>query len=328
MTPAEPDWDALAARISSLHAGETFRLATADARAGGVSNLNLVVTGSRGTRLVIRMPPEDGPLAPYDLGAESAFLAAAAANGVPTARTVDVDPGGDVCGTPYLVSEFVDGDVVMPGKDRTAADASAIADELIRVLDLVHRVPVSELSRSDGPVRTSTVDSLFERWAAPADHATYPVTPAFVEAWLRTHRPAETGPVLVHGDYRLGNMIWCDHAVVAVLDWECAAVGDPAFDLAWLLMGTSTDDDLVMGLITRRDFLARHASVTGHAVDRETLLWWEILVAWVRVSMELTGLRIARRSVPPDLRALLWEFGHAAAYRRMLDGVAALAGKV
>jgi aminoglycoside phosphotransferase (APT) family kinase protein len=106
--------------------------------------------------------------------------------------------------------------------------------------------------------------------------------------------------------------------VVAILDWEDAAPGDPHYDLAWLLMGTRAPEDLVMNAWPRREVLEHYSQLSGREVDLEALRWWEVAVAWVRMAMEIKLLRLSAAASPPDLRGLVWEFGHGSAARAML----------
>ena len=112
-------------------------------------------------------------------------------------------------------------------------------------------------------------------------------------------------------------MIWQGDTVAAVLDWEESGLGDPYYDLAWLLMGTRREDDLVMGLLPRRDVIAMYESLTS-PVDLGRLAWWEVLTDWVRIAMEIRGIQLNQGLDVADLRSFAWEFGHSSSYRQVL----------
>jgi aminoglycoside phosphotransferase (APT) family kinase protein len=98
--------------------------------------------------------------------------------------------------------------------------------------------------------------------------------------WLREHLPPAVAPVLVHGDYRHGNLIIGAQGVHAVLDWELAHVGDPAEDLAWMCIPPWRFGELdkpVGGLGMREELLAAHERASGRAIEKARLEWWDVL---------------------------------------------------
>jgi len=98
--------------------------------------------------------------------------------------------------------------------------------------------------------------------------------------WLREHLPPAVTPVLVHGDYRHGNLIIGAQGVHAVLDWELAHVGDPAEDLAWMCIPPWRFGELdkpVGGLGMREELLAAHERASGRAIEKARLEWWDVL---------------------------------------------------
>lgn len=103
--------------------------------------------------------------------------------------------------------------------------------------------------------------------------------------WLEAHRPDSQATTLVHGDYRIGNMIVGPHGLRAVIDWEFAHRGDPAEDLAWpgLRDWRFGNDALDFGGVGRRaEFYAAYEAAAGAPVDAAAVGYWEILgnVRW------------------------------------------------
>ncbi len=96
---------------------------------------------------------------------------------------------------------------------------------------------------------------------------------------LGSSRPAPRGPVLVHGDLRLGNLIVAPPGLAAVIDWELVHAGDPAEDLGWLCVKAWRfgAGGAAAGLGSREELLAAYEAAGGASVSLEELRWWEIL---------------------------------------------------
>jgi len=97
--------------------------------------------------------------------------------------------------------------------------------------------------------------------------------------WLRRHAPAEVPPVLVHGDFRNGNLMVGDAGLVGVLDWELAHLGDPMEDLGWLCVNTwrfGCSEHPVGGFGTREDLFAGYAAAGGR-VDAQRVHYWQAM---------------------------------------------------
>ncbi|HEX5503928.1 MAG TPA: phosphotransferase family protein [Thermomicrobiales bacterium] len=98
--------------------------------------------------------------------------------------------------------------------------------------------------------------------------------------WLRAHMPPAAPPVLVHGDFRVGNLVVGPEGLRAVLDWENAHLGDPHADLAWACVRAwrfGVDHLPVGGVGAREPFYASYERAGGRAVDRERAFYWEVM---------------------------------------------------
>jgi aminoglycoside phosphotransferase (APT) family kinase protein len=103
--------------------------------------------------------------------------------------------------------------------------------------------------------------------------------------WVKERLPADRPPVVVHGDWRIGNVAVDADGLVAVLDWEFAHLADPVEDLAWPLVRAwrfGADDRRLGGVAEPSRYLQRYAELTGVEVDEAELLTWEVLgnVKW------------------------------------------------
>jgi len=212
--------------------------------AGGRSNLTYHVTDGH-RDWVLRRPPL-GPLTPtaHDMGREHRVVAALGTGGVPVARAVAYCADPAVIGAPFSIASYVDGWVLRDGDEAAAMPepdarrcAEALVDELARLhaVDPV-RVGLGGLGRVDGYLERQV-----RRWHGQWQRVATRDLPALHELHERLARatPAESGASIVHGDYRLDNVI-LDHddpgAIRAIVDWEMAALGDPLADLGLLLV--------------------------------------------------------------------------------------------
>jgi aminoglycoside phosphotransferase (APT) family kinase protein len=128
---------------------------------------------------------------------------------------------------------------------------------------------------------------------------------------------------LVHGDFRLANLLWEPDGSCHILDWEAAHIGSGLFDLAWLCMGAVEDSDMVMGLAPKAVVVACYESLKGEIVRPGNILWWQVAAAWIRGCTEARLLdRFLLDPESPALRdpqELLWEFGSYRTDREILS---------
>ena len=117
--------------------------------------------------------------------------------------------------------------------------------------------------------------------------------------WLRTNPPTPGRSAVVHGDFRIGNLIVDPDGLAAVIDWELAHVGDPLEDLGWVSMrawrfGSRLE---VGGFADREEFLDAYEAAAGVSVDRSAVHWWEVMgtfkwgvMAMIQASAHLMGV--------------------------------------
>ena len=270
---------------------------------GGASRQTFLVAAGGEPRYVVRREPAAGmSFAP--LGLELRAIAAADVAGVPVARTVIAEPAGGRLGdgAGYLM-DHVAGTSVAPRvlrRDELATARERLPGQLASALAQIHSVDaaaVEGLAGGEDPALEAC-----ELWEAALDEIGEPL-PA-VEAglrWLRLNAPPPAAPRLVHGDFRLGNLIVDEHGLAAVIDWELCHAGDPAEDLAWLTIRSwrfGNDDLPVAGLGELDPFLAAYEAAGGTRPDSGRMRWWAALgnVKWAVICARqahdhLTGAR-------------------------------------
>ncbi|KAA9151851.1 phosphotransferase family protein [Amycolatopsis acidicola] len=213
----------------------------AELLSGGRSNLTYLLTDGR-ERWVLRRPPLGHVLATaHDMDREYRMLSALHPTEVPVPRPV-VSAGPDVIGAPFYVMEFADGVVLRESEQLAgfAGRAKELAVELVDVLARLHSldpaaVGLGDLGRPDG-----YLDRQLRRWAKQLDASHTRDLPDLVRLGEKLGHSVPSGqtPSIVHGDYRLDNVVVSPLTgqVVSVLDWEMATLGDPLTDLASMIV--------------------------------------------------------------------------------------------
>ena len=117
----------------------------------------------------------------------------------------------------------------------------------------------------------------WERLADEAEHEVEPVMTELIE-WLKANAPVTERLTLVHGAYRTGNFLVDDDRVSAVLDWELQVIGDPMYDVAYVLSPLNREGtDLLSNLVERDLFVERYEAATGLTIDEDVCQYYEML---------------------------------------------------
>ncbi|MBR7834279.1 phosphotransferase family protein [Actinospica durhamensis] len=205
---------------------------------GGKSNLTYLVRDGA-HRWVLRRPPLGHVLASaHDMAREFRVLTALAGTDVPVPKAMIACADPEVIGAPFYLMEFVDGTVLSPG-ELDPGRASAIACALVDVLARLHAVEPAAIGLADFGRPTGYLERQLQRWSRQLEASYSRPLPAAasLRAALGTDIPRTSKTCLLHGDYRLENVLIGQHdQVAAVLDWEMSALGDPLADLALFLV--------------------------------------------------------------------------------------------
>lgn len=279
---------------------------------GGQSNPTYCVSAADGRRFVLRRKPP-GSLLPsaHAVDREYKVLRALHAAGFPVARPYLLCDDPSVIGTAFYVMEFVEGRVLwdqsLPGMSK--AGRFAIWDELNRVIAQLHTIDYRAAGLEDFGKPGHYIERQIARWTRQyRDSETVRI--AAMEnliAWLPDNVPAQSGSSIVHGDFRLDNVIFhpTEPKVLAVLDWELSTLGDPLADFAYHCMswhipsgqfrGIAELDVAALGIPTEHDYVAMYCARTG----RETVKpdSWRFYLAYnlFRLAAILQG--IVKRSI-------------------------------
>ncbi|PXW30642.1 UNVERIFIED_CONTAM: aminoglycoside phosphotransferase (APT) family kinase protein [Williamsia faeni] len=205
---------------------------------------------------------------------EAACLRSAAAAGVPVPALLaagDTAPGIDA---PYLVMDKVEGEALPRRLQRDPEFAQVrehLAEDMGYAIGLIHRVDTTSLAMLDSTDPVDAIETVYRDLNEPRP------TVEVGLRWLRANRPEKRPDTLVHGDFRIGNLLIDGTGITAVLDWELAHLGDPIEDLGWLCVrawrfGAAAP---VAGIGTREQLLDGYQRATGVRPSEAELHWWE-----------------------------------------------------
>ena len=254
---------------------------TATKFAGGQSNPTFLIESADGKYVLRRKPPGELLKSAHAVDREFRVMRALANTQVPVARVYHLCEDISIIGSMFYLMEFVDGRVLWDSAlpEDSPEHRGAIYNEMNRVLAALHTVDVGAVGLSDYGKPGNYFERQTGRWSKQ-----YKTTETGVIAemdsliqWLPKHMPDDDGRIaLVHGDYRLDNMIFhhCEPRVLALVDWELSTLGHPFADLAYQCMqlrmahegimpGLGGVDRKALGIPLEDEYLALYCKRTG-----------------------------------------------------------------
>jgi aminoglycoside phosphotransferase (APT) family kinase protein len=304
-SPRPPDPEVLADWLHAAGVACTAPLSVS-LIAGGRSNLTYAITDAAGERLVLRRPPGGELLASaHDMGREWRFIAALHPTDVPVPEPKVNCEDPSVIGAPFYVMSFVDGVVVDSGEVASTLPESVrrgLGSDLITTMSRLHAVDPADVGLADIAKGSDYLGRQLRRWqrqwglsVGPAG-LDEPLMDA-VHADLERLAPPQLRTGIVHGDFRLGNMIsGADGTIRAILDWELATLGDPLADLGYLLTSWPAPEDgpdptnspsSIGGFQSRDEMIDLYAKATG--VDLSQVDYYVAFNYW-RIAAILAGV--------------------------------------
>lgn len=229
--------------------------------AGGQSNPTFKLTSATGTYVLRRQPPGKLLKSAHAVDREFRVLHALANSDVPVARVFHLCEDASILGSMFYVMEYCDGNVywgaALP-EARDNAQRSHMYQEMNRVLAALHSVDINAVGLADYGKPGNYFSRQYDRWQSQYQASELEPIDAMNKliAALPGLMPEDDGRVsLVHGDYRLDNLMWSkdNERIIAVLDWELSTLGHPFADLAYqcmqLRLPTSQSRTAMSGLL-------------------------------------------------------------------------------
>jgi aminoglycoside phosphotransferase (APT) family kinase protein len=262
---------------------------------GGHSNLTYMCKDAAGASYVLRRPPLGHVLeSAHDMGREHKIIHALQEADVPVPKTWGLCKDVEVNDAPFYVMGFVDGKVLndsVVGQTIPESDRRGIGFDVMEILSRLHAINPDDVGLGDLGRKDAYLERQLKRWnkqwAASKTHE----IPEMEESarLLAEDMPEQIGTAIVHGDYRLGNMIVKDDKVLAILDWELCTLGDPLADVGYLLNNWVSPGEIetregdqsptaVGGYPTRDELCEVYANNTGR--DLSQINYYRAFAHW------------------------------------------------
>lgn len=237
-----------------------------------------------GGRGVLRLPPPGARIAgPADIPRQARIMAALHGRGLPVPAVLASSNEPVIDGRPFVLTETLPGKRIEP----TIAGGGKPADLAAAAIEVLHRLQAVPLKETGiGDEQPMPLAGELKRWAWLMERAPEELTTRAPELAVRLAetQPADSGPVMVHGDFHFGNMLFDAGRVSAVLDWEIAQLGQPLLDLCCICL-SHVDPDTV-----------REISGTDPAAYR----WYLALMRYKYAAILGYNLMLHRRGKRPD----------------------------
>ncbi len=246
--------------------------------------------------LIVRRDPLGG-LLETSRSEEFAVLRALEATAVPAPRVRWLDADGSNLGRPSLIMVREPGacDYFVVNGDRPLDTRVTLARQFCDLLATIHTVDWAGAGMGSflpDPGRRAAHHEV-DRWEVVLRRDQLEPYPELELAlgWLRQTAPDAAQTVLVHGDFKPGNVLLDGDRIVALLDWELAHLGDPMEDLGWITQPLRQREHLIPGAWEQAHLFARYAERTGIEVDEAAVAWWNVLASFKTAVMQVSGLR-------------------------------------
>src|SRR5262245_41792084 len=276
---------------------------------GGQSNPTCKLIAASGTYVLRRQPL--GHLLPsaHAVDREYRVIRALAATAVPVPRVYALCDDDAVIGSVFYVMEFLDGRVFWDQRlpELTAAERQAMFDSMNGVIARLHSVDHIAVGLEGFGRPGNYMARQIGRWSKQyqaSETEPQPSMDALIE-WLPRHLPREEAPRIVHGDYRMDNLVFhnTEPRVIGVIDWELSTIGDPLGDFAYHVMtwrvspelfrGLAGIDFATLGIPTEEEYVAAYCRQTG----RDVIPDWDFYIVYSLFRLAAIMQGIAKRAI-------------------------------
>ena len=271
--------------------------------AGGASSLTFAGDVGGRQAVVKVAPPGLPPVLNRDVLRQARLLRALAPTPVPVPEVLWEDAGEPPDIPPLFVMSFVEGSSVEPlfDLDDDGTAAAVVAERLrdaARTMAALHAVDVTAVGLADEPV-VGPADEV-ARWSRLLETVDQALVPGWQDVGerLRSTAPAPARPAIVHGDFRLGNLLAVGERITAVIDWEIWTVGDPRVDVGWFL--ANADPDTYQRATRYAGATPSPAELLAAYGDTPGTVWFQALACFKSAATWSLIVKHNRRRPSPD----------------------------
>lgn len=263
----------------------------------GQSNVTFGIRRGSERFVVRRGPRPPLPRSTHDMVREARIQRFVGSHGLPVPVVLAVCTDEAVLGVPFYVMSWLDGQVVtdsIPAALDSLESRRATSEAVVALLGDLHNIPIDSpeaqsLGRPDGYLRRQ-VERFSDLWEGNTTRDLQAV--ARLGVWLADNLPVSQTSTVIHGDFRMGNVMFVpgrSAGVLALLDWEMATIGDPLADLGYLVAtyadASSAASIMELTSVTRQPGYLTRAELVEHYSTRTTLdltglAWYETLALW------------------------------------------------
>jgi len=250
-----------------------------------------------------------------DLGEQFRVLKCLEGTDLLTPRAWWYEAGPEVLGAPFLVMEKVGGECPNPwGREgrrfyAEAADRGILPASFTDALSTLHNIDwqaagLDFLGVPEAGTNQFAMNEIakWKKLIALSGHGPEPVLTDLI-CWLEANAPVTERLTLVHGAYRTGNMLIADDRISAVLDWELQVIGDPMYDVAYVLSDLNRENsDLLSNLVPRDMFYRRYEDATGIRIDEDACRYYQLLYAMRSAAFWMSASGLYRDGASNDIR--------------------------
>jgi aminoglycoside phosphotransferase (APT) family kinase protein len=218
-------------------------------------------------------------------------------SGVPSPKAFYHESDPKILNQPFIIMERVDGVVNMAFTTVAVGNSELrerIASQFVDTLAMIHNLDwrkkgfafLGEPEEGAGYAKRE-----LDKWESIIDEVSLEPDPILTEAliWLKENMPLSSDACLIHGDYKMDNIMCKKNNIAAVFDWEMATLGDFHDDLGWVLMQYYEVEGLSQGLMDKEWFVKEYQKASGRTVDHNALKFWRVFSNVKMIAISLTG---------------------------------------
>jgi aminoglycoside phosphotransferase (APT) family kinase protein len=245
---------------------------------------------------------------------------------IPVPETYWYEPDDSHVGGRFFLVEHIPGEAPITWSpkwrsqlhDAWDADERTLPNQFVDAAAGIHSVDPGDVEGIEDVPPEEVPEREIERWESLYRETALFEEPLMEEAleWLKQHKPTVKETTLVHGDFRIGNMLIEEQTMTGVLDWEFARAGDPLFDLGYASMdyyaGKLIDEpersNLACSLLDRDWFYEEYEKRTGRTVVPERIKFWRVLSIFLVITMCVGGMRRYHENRSDDVRNVWFQY--------------------